>query len=721
MTNKSGVGDTWFSAYDWANASINPWSWRAARNKFYEGLTLKIKAEREKALADAFRAIGHVIHLVEDVAVPAHTKGDLHISEPYEKYTDKNIGSLSYASVPFQYWNISISPSAPKQFWDLESYNGSIPYGSGYIGLAEYTNANFASSDTIFSETLLGLDSHYFPFPMKSSSILYEGTNSQGKKTKYFKIIKESENIEHFAVAGRFYDIFEGWPNLQRSFISLDDKCHDDYQKKLIPRAVGYSAGLLDYFFGGEIDMVPDKETGSGYVIENNSEEDMNGTFELWYDDENDARKIAWKSPDNFSIGKKGKSTNITFTSPTDAKEPCKYILVFRGQMGQEQGAVVGKIVKAIECVTGRIVSIAGSRIIVRLKGLVLETNIPEATWQQTAKAIRFDVNNPDRFGVLIMNRNTNWKDRVYLFKIDVARKTIEKERTEELNITTNRSEHYLTGFQHLCCNSSGGFGWYEEIYHNETRIVTDFYLKSGIVKPLGSFFKSIDHYFVHSDSISYLLDYTDSHGIFFGDTIVVENTQSDSGGSFDIISAVGNGYNGSRCEYSTDMHNACWVNYTANGIQGSSPRFHYGPITILNESDVVYSVWDTVEASSGWYIGRYIWTGNATTVSGVDMYQQNPTNWSYDYYYYGDPQKVFQIYPSMLRKDGKYSFTANGFSYSSEIGKVNCGGYLIGENKIGWSRNTGNIVKFNSCTNVKPLHYLGLPDSNIWDIILEK
>lgn len=63
LTNKSGVGDSWLSAYEWADATSNSWSWTKARENFYKGLTLKTKTEREGALADAFRALGHVIHL----------------------------------------------------------------------------------------------------------------------------------------------------------------------------------------------------------------------------------------------------------------------------------------------------------------------------------------------------------------------------------------------------------------------------------------------------------------------------------------------------------------------------------------------------------------------------------------------------------------------------------------------------------------------------------
>jgi hypothetical protein len=43
-------------------------------------------------------------------------------------------------------------------------------------------------------------------------------------------------------------------PELYYAFI-LDEKCFGDYAAKLVPRAVGYSAELLDYFFRGNIEI----------------------------------------------------------------------------------------------------------------------------------------------------------------------------------------------------------------------------------------------------------------------------------------------------------------------------------------------------------------------------------------------------------------------------------------------------------------------------------
>lgn len=74
--NTSGVGGSWPSAYEWANAAKNEWSWQVARNRFYDGLTLTKKTDREEARGKAFRT--YAIHLVQDMAVSAHTRSDNH-------------------------------------------------------------------------------------------------------------------------------------------------------------------------------------------------------------------------------------------------------------------------------------------------------------------------------------------------------------------------------------------------------------------------------------------------------------------------------------------------------------------------------------------------------------------------------------------------------------------------------------------------------------------
>jgi hypothetical protein len=272
LTNK-GLTEPRFpdgeSAYDRANNPHNYWSWGNARQLLYKGLTSTTKNEREKALADSFEALGHLMHLVQDMAVPAHTRDDMHgRGEPYEAYTDRNRDKLNFASEPFLYWNVSVSPSAPKQFWDLDSYNGEIAYDSGYIGLSEYTNANFLSKDTIFKEDT-------FPHPRA------ENTNFSDFGLIPISVITTSDKIDHktFYISGYGkthlaalkYFAEELWHlpldlpwKKYKLTTYLDDRCHEEYAGDLIPRAVGYSAGFLDYFFRGTLEIsVPDDQVFS--------------------------------------------------------------------------------------------------------------------------------------------------------------------------------------------------------------------------------------------------------------------------------------------------------------------------------------------------------------------------------------------------------------------------------------------------------------------------
>lgn len=65
------------SAYDRANNPSNSTSWKYARSTFYSGLTAKTKADRDLLLSFSFFALGHSLHLVQDVAVPAHTRDNM--------------------------------------------------------------------------------------------------------------------------------------------------------------------------------------------------------------------------------------------------------------------------------------------------------------------------------------------------------------------------------------------------------------------------------------------------------------------------------------------------------------------------------------------------------------------------------------------------------------------------------------------------------------------
>jgi len=291
---------------------------------------------------------------LQDSASPPHTRNDAHvlIASGYENWSNNNPGEiLDYATPlpPAVDLGVSVTGYEPiSQFFDTNQYVGLAPSTLTTQGLTEYTNANFASEDTIFTENSDPNDRHYFPFPRRADTEEYE-QDMGGRYRTYFRKIQNGEAIEHFAVAGRFYRYLPSWPEVQIYFVGFDDLCHQEYAQKLIPRGVGYSVGLLNFFFRGNIGMEPDNQSTSGYVIVNNTEEVMDGVFELYYDNEQDERISikSWRLNLDPASSGNNKSGNIDFKIPDNAKEPGKYMLVFRGQLGAEPDAVVGKIVTA--------------------------------------------------------------------------------------------------------------------------------------------------------------------------------------------------------------------------------------------------------------------------------------------------------------------------------------------------------------------------------------
>ncbi|MBF0343854.1 MAG: hypothetical protein HQL06_06445 [Nitrospirae bacterium] len=123
LTNAAFKGSGIPSAYDWANDSANRWSWSEAKLYFYQALTLTDNFDRAIALDNAFESLGHVMHLLQDVAVPAHSRLDLHgfpfRADFLESYTSDKIDDLEYTQVPYRGNTPTTSVIfAPLQLWD---------------------------------------------------------------------------------------------------------------------------------------------------------------------------------------------------------------------------------------------------------------------------------------------------------------------------------------------------------------------------------------------------------------------------------------------------------------------------------------------------------------------------------------------------------------------------------------------------------------------------
>ena len=284
--NNAGLFSLNRSSIIWAQASDNDFSWQLAKEYYYHALL----TGSEESWAKTFRALGQVMHLVSDAAVPAHVRNDAHAkvyiyddSDPYENWVKNNEPKIE--KIEYKWFSASdtifdnaitkiSAPGSISALWDHDEYlpdGSNMPDGSNRtIGLAEYTNANFWTEDTIDDYPHPSLEDTNYDEDVWRHLEPVDAEDAITDHRMYFSKTT-GDPVQHFMAANYwFYQLYEWnkWEVIHSAFI-LDETCFEDYAEKLIPRAIGYSAALLDYFFRGSMDIkLPSHQYHSGvYAI----------------------------------------------------------------------------------------------------------------------------------------------------------------------------------------------------------------------------------------------------------------------------------------------------------------------------------------------------------------------------------------------------------------------------------------------------------------------
>ena len=354
------------SAILWAqnpSQSAPSWSWQDARRLYLDALTKSASADRDKGLAATFEALGRQMHLIQDAASPGHARNDPHLLYNYETLIEnlRVVEEGTFASwrdgtpegVPDVGWRAldsnPLAPGAVARLVDTDRYVGTNPAVTTetLIGLAEYTNANFFSEDRIFTENDINPQKQ-FPFPRRSS-VVEQALDVQvgGATVKRRYLVKARDGAIGYRLATvgflrEYHRLFGLDFTRFREGPSLDEGVYRDYAERLVPRAVTYSTALIDYFFRGRMFAFGD-DLSMG--IQNLNDEAMDGTFTLYYDDASDARRPVPGASWTRTLAPQAFVTDLRVTAPSSPapKEPGKYMLVFRGALGSERDAVVGR------------------------------------------------------------------------------------------------------------------------------------------------------------------------------------------------------------------------------------------------------------------------------------------------------------------------------------------------------------------------------------------
>ena len=391
-------------------SGVNAWDWESARMyylAYLSGFDLEVGVDvvvpdeqtRNLYLTYTLRALGHLMHLLQDTAVPAHVRNDFSqghtrylpnheatanflkwFGNPFEDYVRFNNRSNWFDKEPVggdfmsfritDLWDTNMlrSNTTPEQ---LSQLNLSA------LGLAEYTSMNFLSMFTMFKTDDLD-GSLIFPYPKPEHCVvrldkpqevittldrqyLASWNGHPGETVDKLAVVSY---LEHFRKVYFSDDISN---EMRNRFLPiwLDAACLENYAEKLIPRAIGYSSDLLDYFFRGQLSVTAMPYFTNNYLkylklnIANvtETEETMSdGHFWLLFrytpvggnpDGSDDVFVSSPQTPPCSGLAYND-SVEFSFTPSEDIPIECwnsvTCTLVFYGTLGAEMNAVVGKV-----------------------------------------------------------------------------------------------------------------------------------------------------------------------------------------------------------------------------------------------------------------------------------------------------------------------------------------------------------------------------------------
>lgn len=281
-----GVHMAWAWALRGDNAKNN-WDLQAAHNYMWNALVGSGDFDKSMSLKRLFRSLGQVVHLLQDMAQPEHTRNDQHLpgGDIYEVWTGEHLGEDDN-------WLPDGTPVAP--FFEpifpaqencestspwcrgyLSLFGGYFPTESGYAvgdssGLAMLASTQFVTRDTNYSDNPACVTHQYPKLSMAVPREQWRTMDVYNPETHEFDLtFTVKETVYSYPIKDDLYSSVISDEDRFHAFHSLIDletgrygkrvfSLHPDaYQSRariLLPRAVGFSAALINHFFRHKMD-----------------------------------------------------------------------------------------------------------------------------------------------------------------------------------------------------------------------------------------------------------------------------------------------------------------------------------------------------------------------------------------------------------------------------------------------------------------------------------
>lgn len=353
------------------SVGANTETWVDARDHLWSALTAVNPPARQEQLALSLFALGHVLHLNQDLSSPDHTRNDSHKEIAFfENHGLDYLAAARTSRAAYQelfprrshgwaYWQ-QMGIQKLENFWNTHKYVGQAAALEAdrklapgeKLGLAELVNGNFLGEDATYTEYFPPSETiHRFPLPSLITGTTFPAVNRRiatgvaptflrdGTGIQQVKISKINEGIHvdyhsiltHSGVVGR-----GGKRQWKVSSTIQNTVVLSEYHSFLIPKAIDYSTGIIDYFFRGRIIVTCKEFSGADVHVcfKNYSGTNLlGGTLAVYADNDQGSRTLVqnWQWPNMRQLAD-GASTEVTFQTPPGTVT--NYTLAYRGTIG---------------------------------------------------------------------------------------------------------------------------------------------------------------------------------------------------------------------------------------------------------------------------------------------------------------------------------------------------------------------------------------------------
>ena len=382
------------SSFEWATEDLTQFGnqsfpWRLVRAYELNALTNSSRVARQQSLDWTMFYLGHVIHLNQDLTVPAHVRNDNHgltlkhgFWETWIMWTE-NYGRDVYSkqdpakAFPLQtqhqgwaWWQNTAKFQKLENFWnrDFLSSGGANALNSDagneagkQLGLSEFCNGNFISEDSPYGEFFFFRGKHWFQYPSLADTTqpklrpynLADSVDAielrNHKEGNRLRIRKAGAGIIVTNHSALNYLAVKNTPKLGNAQMQVtltlhDDKVLQEYHEKLIPKAVEYSAGILDYFFRGTMTLsVSGDDLGSLLTVSNSSSQDFHGGAFFILIETNGFRTLVQSNALNGLLPSGG-SIELTYAGAATNQ----YLVFYQGTIGWTNNEAMDPVDAAI-------------------------------------------------------------------------------------------------------------------------------------------------------------------------------------------------------------------------------------------------------------------------------------------------------------------------------------------------------------------------------------